>query len=133
MPASEKMRNHARDLRRQQTEVELRLWSRLRDRQLCGAKFRRQHPIGPYIVDFCCPERALIVEVDGGQHAEGSTGDQRRTNFLEANGFHVVRFWNNEVLEQTDAVLEEIVRLLGQPSPFPLPKRARVGKFRLRL
>jgi very-short-patch-repair endonuclease len=66
MASSQNLRNRARNLRRQQTDVESKLWMRLRDRQLCGAKFRRQHPIGPYIVDFCCPDRELIVELDGG-------------------------------------------------------------------
>ena len=90
---------------------------RQRDRQLCGAKFRRQHPIGSYVVDFCCPDRKLIVELDGGQHAEQVSADQLRTRFLEANGFRVARFWNHQVLEQMDAILEKIVRLLGDPHP----------------
>jgi adenine-specific DNA-methyltransferase len=104
-------------LRRQQTDVESKLWMRLRDRQLCGAKFRRQHPIGPCIVDFCCTDRGLVVELDGSQHAEQATADQVRTRFLEANGYRVVRFWNHEVLEQMDAILEEIIRLLSDPHP----------------
>lgn len=90
---------------------------RLRDRQLCGAKFRRQHPIGPYIVDFCCPDRGLVVELDGGQHAEQILSDQVRTRFLETAGYRVVRFWDHEVQSQMDAILEEIVRLLNDPYP----------------
>ena len=117
MGSSQNLRNLARNLRREQIDVERKLWMRLRDRQLCGAKFRRQHPLGPYIVDFCCPDRGLIVELDGGQHAEQSAGDQIRTSFLEANGYRVVRFWNHDVLEQMEAILEETVRLLRDPHP----------------
>ena len=117
MASSQNLRNKARNLRRQQTDVETKLWMRLRDRQLCGAKFRRQHPIGPYIVDFCCPDRGLIVELDGGQHAEKVSADQVRTDFLEADGYHVVRFWNHQVQDQMEAILEEIVRLLSDPHP----------------
>ena len=117
MPVSLKLRNRARQLRRQQTDVETKLWIRLRDRQLCGAKFRRQHPIGPYIVDFCCPDRGLVVELDGGQHAEQTLADQARTRFLEADGYRVVRFWDHEVLDRMDTILEEIVRLLSNPHP----------------
>jgi len=117
MAVSQNLRNRARKLRQQQTDVETKLWLRLRDRQLCGAKFRRQHPIGPYIVDFCCPDRGLIVELDGGQHAEQTAADQVRTCFLETDGYRVVRFWNHEVLEQMDAILQEIVTLLSDPHP----------------
>jgi adenine-specific DNA-methyltransferase len=117
MAVSQKVRNRARTLRRQQTDVETKLWMRLRDRQICGAKFRRQHPIGPYIVDFCCPDRGLIVELDGGQHAEQTAADQVRTRFLEADGYRVVRYWNHQVLEQMDSILAEIVRLLDDPHP----------------
>jgi len=82
-------------------------------------KFRRQHPIGPYLADFCCPEAFLVVEVDGGQHSEQVAADQSRTEYLRVRGFKVLRFWNNEVLHHTDAVLEVIVAAL------PLPVRAR--------
>ncbi len=117
MPVSQKFRDRARQLRRQQTDVETKLWFRLRGRQICGVKFRRQHPIGPYIVDFCCPDRGLVVELDGGQHAEHTSSDQARTRFLEAEGYRVVRFWDHEVLNRMDAILEEIVRLLINPHP----------------
>jgi very-short-patch-repair endonuclease len=90
---------------------------RLRDRQLCGAKFRRQHPIGPYIVDLCCPDRGLVIELDGGHHAKQMLADQERTRFLETAGYRVVRFWDNDVLSQMDAILEEIVRILNNPHP----------------
>ncbi|MEG3789911.1 endonuclease domain-containing protein [Lysobacter sp. CCNWLW3] len=100
-------RNCARHLRRSMTDAELRLWFHLRNRALMGCKFRRQHPIGPYIADFACIERGLIVETDGGQHAD-SGADRVRTRFLAFRGYRVLRFWNNDVLARTDAVLEQI-------------------------
>jgi len=87
----------ARALRRNPTEAERRLWSRLRHGQLDGFRFRRQVPLGPYIADFACLSARLIVEVDGGQHASRSEQDGRRTTWLESSGFRVVRFWNHEV------------------------------------
>ena len=77
-----------------------------------GAKFRRQHIIGPYIVDFVCLERQLVVEIDGGHHTDQTNDDSRRQRFLESQGFRVKRFWNHEVFSETDAVLEEIRRTL---------------------
>jgi len=102
----------ARTLRRHMTDAEGALWCRLRSRRLCGYKFRRQHPIGPYIVDFLCPARRLVVEVDGGQHTATSERDAARTRWLERRGYRVMRFWNNEVLNETDAVLESILAAL---------------------
>ena len=100
----------ARQLRRNATDAEIRLWSRLRRKQLAGFRFRRQHSLGSYIVDFFCPEaRLLIVEVDGGQHGEENAHDARRTEWLEASGYRVVRFWNNVVLSNTDGVLTAIL------------------------
>jgi len=122
------VRQRARQLRRDQTDAEQALWARLRDRQLCGAKFRRQHPIGPFVADFCCPQGKLIVELDGGQHAEEIAADQKRSRFLEAQGYRVLRFWNHDVLGNTEAVLERIVEALSYPHPCPLPGRARVKK-----
>jgi very-short-patch-repair endonuclease len=121
-------RQRARQLRRDQTDAEQRLWAKLRDRQLGGAKFRRQHPIGPFVADFCCPQRKLIVELDGGQHAEDVAADQKRSRFLEAQGYRVLRFWNHDVLKGTDAVLERIAEALSDPHPCPLPGRARGKK-----
>jgi very-short-patch-repair endonuclease len=119
-PLAEK--NLSRSLRRNQTEAEKRLWRSLRSRELNGCKFRRQQPIGPYIVDFCCLERRLVIEVDGGQHAMLKETDERRTAFLEKEGFRVVRFWDNEVLKNTVGVLETIAERLGSPpSPPPSP------------
>jgi very-short-patch-repair endonuclease len=88
----------ARRLRLTPTDAEIRLWSRLRRKQLEGFRFRRQHPLGPYVVDFFCAARKLIVEVDGGQHAEDSAV---RANWLEARGYRLIRFWNNDVLANT--------------------------------
>ena len=82
---------------------------RIRGRELAAAKFRRQYSIGPYIVDFCCIENRLIIELDGGQHVENMDADRERSAFLERLGFRVVRFWDNEVLTNTDAVLEAIL------------------------
>jgi very-short-patch-repair endonuclease len=96
------------------------MWAQLRDRRLGGFKFRRQHACGPYILDFFCPERRLAIELDGGQHFEPAVqqNDQRRTAFLRARGISVLRFNNDEVFMETEAVLEAIARALGdRPSP----------------
>ena len=103
---------NARALRANQTEAESRLWQRLRDRQLAGVKFRRQAPVGPYIADFICLAAKLIVEIDGGQHAESAEADAARTAWLEGQGFRVLRFWNNDAMANTDGVLEEILAAL---------------------
>ncbi len=105
-------RGRARRLRENQTDVEDKLWSRLRDRQLTGVKFRRQHPIGLFIVDFCCVERGVVVELDGGQHVDRSSADERRTRVLERLGYRVLRFWDNEVLSNLEGVLERISEVL---------------------
>ena len=119
-------RDYARNLRRRQTDAERRLWSRLRDRRLVGAKFSRQVPIGPYIVDFCCRELKLIIELDGGQHAIRAAYDGERIAFLERLGYRVLRFWDNEALGSTDGVLIRIVEALAsRPSPRPSPRRDR--------
>jgi very-short-patch-repair endonuclease len=96
------------------TDAERKLWRALRLRQLGNAKFRRQAPIGPYIVDFVSFERRVIVEVDGGQHAAQAGKDARRTDFLNAEGFRVIRFWNNEVLENFDGVLDRLAQVLNE-------------------
>ncbi|WAR44706.1 endonuclease domain-containing protein [Methylomonas rapida] len=100
--------SNARNLRKNQTDAERLLWRHLRDRQLCGQKFRRQFPVEPFIVDFVCLEVKLIVELDGGQHAEQLEYDQCRTEQLQKRGFKIIRFWNNEVLQNTTGVLEAI-------------------------
>ena len=111
----------ARRLQRDQTDAERALWFRLRDRRLNGLKFRRQMPIKSYVVDFCCESTRLIVELDGGQHAERSVEDAKRTADLEAYGFLVLRFWNNDVLSNLDGVLEMIFATASQEPPHPNP------------
>jgi len=98
--------------RQQATDAEKRLWKHLRSRQLNNFKFRRQVVIQPYIVDFVCFEAKLIVEADGGQHADQGQYDADRTNFLEQKGYRVLRFWNNEIINETDSVLEKIALYL---------------------
>ena len=120
----ESPRDYARGLRRRPTDAERRLWARLRDRRLQGAKFARQVPIGAYVVDFCCREMKVIVELDGGQHAVQARSDTERTDFLEALGYRVLRFWNNDALANTDGVLQRIAEaLIARPSPRPSPQR----------
>jgi very-short-patch-repair endonuclease len=101
----------AQQLRNNATDAERRLWRHLSRRQLHGFKFSRQMPVGPYICDFLCRDRKLVIEVDGGQHAD-SKRDDIRTDFLEAEGYRVIRFWNNDVLENMDGVLQTIAEEL---------------------
>ena len=110
-----------RRLRRDQTDAEALLWSRLRDRRLDGWKFRRQAPVDRYIVDFLCGDAKLVIELDGGQHT--ATTDEARTRTIEACGYLVIRFWNNDVLTNMDGVLLTIVDAMraGAPHPNPLP------------
>ena len=115
---------YARRLRRDSTEAEQRLWYYLRSRRLGGFKFRRQVTLGRFIADFACVEARLIVEADGGQHNDKR--DAARTEYLEGLGWKILRFWNNDVLQQTNAVLEVILvacqeREKARPSPCPLP------------
>ena len=102
----------ARELRKDSTDAERRLWSLLRNRTLIGCKFRRQFPIDPYVVDFACVEKRLIVELDGGQHVEDVERDERRTIFLRNKGYAVLRFWNDAVFSEPDAVVLTIVEAL---------------------
>jgi len=99
---------NAKQLRKNSTDAERLLWRHLRSKQLNGLKFRRQEQIGNYIVDFVCYEKSVVVEADGGQHAENVKKDTERTAWLNSQGFLVLRFWNNEVLENIDGVLEVI-------------------------
>ncbi len=105
----------ARALRRVPTIAEQRLWEASRSRQLDGAKFRRQAPVGPYIVDFICSEANLAVEIDGGQHATATKYDTERVRYLEEQGFQVIRFWNNDVLENLEGVLVTIRTVIRKP------------------
>jgi very-short-patch-repair endonuclease len=104
---------HATKLRRNMTEAERKLWAHLRGRQLTGVKFRRQHQIGPYIVDFVAFEPKLIIELDGGHHALQLAEDDKRSDWLASNGFMVLRFWNDEVLQQTETVIQTITERLA--------------------
>jgi very-short-patch-repair endonuclease len=117
----------ARTLREAMTDAERALWYQLRAKRLLGWKFRRQQPIGNYIVDFVCFEAGMVIELDGGQHLEQAEADAQRTAWLESQGFRVLRFWNDAVLKQTEAVLEEILRNLPL-SPTPLPQGERGSK-----
>jgi len=120
-PLPTRTRNHARELRQGGTDAEQKLWQRLRAAQLSGLKFRRQHPFPPYIVDFYCDAKKLVVELDGSQHNDEV--DRVRTSFLESQGLKVLRYWDNEVLQQVDAVLEAILSAVGTRTltPTPLP------------
>jgi lysyl-tRNA synthetase class 2 len=109
----------ARRLRRHQTDAERILWFRLRNRRLAGWKFKRQVPIDGFIVDFVCADAKVIVELDGSQHAVRTRQDEERTKTLEAMGYLVLRFWNNDVMRNLDGVLEEILIALNQQSPEP--------------
>jgi very-short-patch-repair endonuclease len=112
---------YSRRLRREMTDAEHMLWRHLRNGHFDGLKFRRQHPIPPYIVDFCCIERGLIVELDGSQHSVQS--DSARTRALEAQGWTILRFWDNDALLNTEAMLDAIWKSLHDPAltPTPLP------------
>jgi very-short-patch-repair endonuclease len=114
-------RDLARHLRRNMTDAEKHLWRLLRCRQLDGHKFRRQAPVGHYILDFVCYSAKLVIELDGGQHAEQAEEDARRTAWLASQGFRVLRFWNNEVFENSAGILEVVCRAL-QATPDPLPQ-----------
>ena len=103
----------ARELRKNTTESERALWKHLRMRQINGYKFRRQQPIGQYIVDFVNFERRVVIELDGGQHSQQVAYDSKRTVWLEAQGYRVLRFWNNQVLKDVEAVKAVILKNLG--------------------
>ena len=113
---------HVHALRQSGTDAEQQLWQQLRAGRLNGFKFRRQHPIPPYIVDFVCLKAKVIIELDGSQHDDER--DAAKTRFLEAKGFEVMRFWDNDVLRETDAVLESILSAVGNRTltPTPLPE-----------
>ncbi|MDP2828584.1 MAG: DUF559 domain-containing protein [Sulfuricellaceae bacterium] len=133
-PLPEKTKEFARTLRKSSTDVENLLWQLLRRNQLLGYGFRRQHPLGPYFLDFYCHQAKLAVELDGGQHAESGqqAHDERRSAYLAAQGVTVLRFWNNEVLENTEGVLQTVFDWLHgfsvssspelTPSPTPPPE-----------
>jgi adenine-specific DNA-methyltransferase len=112
------------------TEAERALWKHIRLRQMAGHKFRRQQTIGPYIADFVCFEKRLIIELDGGQHSQQIAYDADRSAWLDSQGFRILRFWNNQVLEEIEAVKEEILKRLdvGADTPHPdLPPQGGKG------
>jgi len=119
-----------RRLRSNMTGPETRLWSRLRARQLQGLKFRRQHGIGPYIVDFYCPEQSLVIEVDGNSHADADqiVKDQLRDRYFQSLGLHVIRYINDDILKNLDGVLENLAERLSSGSTSPHPSLLRRGK-----
>ena len=106
----------ARALRIQMTDAERKLWRALRDRRFAGVKFRSQVPVGPFIADFICFDSRLVIEVDGGQHAE-SMSDERRDAWFRKNGFRILRFWNNDVLLNTEGVLTAILDTVAALTP----------------
>jgi very-short-patch-repair endonuclease len=116
---------HAKTLRKDMTDAERRLWYHLRGHRFEGGKFKRQKPLGPFIVDFVCLSSRLVIELDGGQHADDPAYDQRRDALLAANGYRVLRFWNHEVMQELNGVLERIREALvsadGPSPPAPLP------------
>ena len=118
-----KLVERARRLRKESTDAETRLWLHLRAHRYGGYKFKRQQPIGPYIVDFVCFDARVVIEIDGGQHAEEAERDAIRDAWLVGEGFHVLRFWNNEVLENTEGVMQKVLSSLDAPSPQPSPTR----------
>src|SRR3989344_243334 len=116
------MLSNAKTLRTNQTEAEQRLWYHLRAHRFMGYKFKRQKPIGRYIVDFACLEHRLIIELDGGQHSEQVAYDQQWDAWLRNQGYTILRFWNIDVMQQLESVLEQILFAL---SPGPSPSRGR--------
>jgi adenine-specific DNA-methyltransferase len=110
-----------RTLRDNMSEAEQVLWHHLRGRQIQGLKFRRQHPFGDYILDFVCLENKLVIEVDGGQHGQQAGYDENRTRILQAAGFRVLRFWDNEVLKEIESVKEKIWLAVREAQPHPSP------------
>ena len=123
---SELHRSRARSLRRDMTDAETKIWQRLRAHRFSGFSFRRQFPVGPYIVDFICLDERLIIEIDGGQHESAQAADDaKRDAWLRGEGFRILRFWNNDVLKSLDGVLERVAEALREPLPpsLTLPRK----------
>ena len=114
------LKQRRRGLRLNQTEAEKTLWKHLRNRQLDGMKFFRQFSVGPYILDFYCPQLRLAIELDGGQHTEDDAReyDAARSAYLQAQGIDVMRFWNHDVLNQTESVLQKVLEKVTPPNPL---------------
>jgi very-short-patch-repair endonuclease len=109
-----KVFDHASQLRRNLTPAETKLWARLRAQRLNGVHFRNQHAIGNYVVDFCAPRKKLIIELDGSQHLEQKSYDAERTSYLESKGILVIRFWNNEIMDDIESVLLRIFQVMDE-------------------
>jgi very-short-patch-repair endonuclease len=121
----DRLQNFAKSLRAEMTQAEQKLWLHLRAHRLQQHKFKRQQPIGPYIADFICFGARLIVEVDGSQHLENPR-DAKRDEWFKVNGYRVLRFWNDQVLQETESVLEVILRAVEEtPLPQPLSRKGR--------
>jgi very-short-patch-repair endonuclease len=116
--------DNARSLRSDMTIAEHKFWQAIRGKQIEDCRFRRQHPVGPYIADFACIDKSLVIELDGEQHQDRITYDERRTAFLQAQGWQVLRFWNNDVLNNLDGVLAKVIEVLTAASPSQPPHRA---------
>ena len=123
-PTAYQIRSRAKEMRSAPTEAEQRLWQILRAKRLSGFKFERQVPIDSFIVDFVCLARRLIIEADGGQHGEV---DGKRDFYLKAQGFRVLRFWNNDIFNNEEGVVERILEALEAPLPQPLSRRGERG------
>ncbi len=119
---------NAKRLRKEMTDAETKLWHALRAKRFAGYKFRRQVPMQKYIADFVCYEPKVIVELDGGQHVEQAAYDKVRDQFFVRQGFRVLRFWNDDMLQNTEAVLQAIFSALATPLPNPLPQGERGQK-----
>ena len=124
-----KQSNRARELRQTQTRPEALVWKHLRARQICGLKFRRQHPIGPYVADFACCEKRLVVEIDGESHNSTADQDQTRTAFMKQQGWNVLRFNNEDVLEDPESVVRGVVQSLSLELDFIGRKKSGSGMF----
>ena len=129
------MKERAKELRKSMTDAESRMWYYLRNRRLNGYKFVREHVIENYIADFVCREKKLVIEIDGGQHMDAVAYDIQRTRCLEANGYRVLRFWNNEVYNNIQGVIDSILNLLdtvphSTPHPQPFSPKAEKGADR---
>lgn len=130
------LRENAKTLRIQMTDAETRLWYHLRAHRFMGLKFKRQKPIGPYIVDFVCLEQFLVIELDGGQHMEQADQDRERDEYLRERGYRVLRFWNHQVLTEMEAVLERVRLEVGPTTLSQCESRDKFqasspqGKFR---
>ena len=117
--------DNAKTLRRNLTDAEQKLWYHLRAHRFMGRKFKRQKPIGHYVVDCACLEEKLVIELDGGQHAESIEYDKERDSWLRSQGFMVLRFWNNELMDEMDSVLERIRLVLSHETLSPSPNISR--------